>query len=160
MICNLAVNSTLFLVPRHSEGFPPSVVVSRGWHSAAHPWSQIEIELHLALGELHGHEVLLQRQVEECLRWRADILNIITNNPWLAGHEPYLPWLNTWAGLQRRRCGTWRPRWRRLGSTWWVVPLLHSPRRPGGPSLHHQIAAGWRANTKFNFQVLWLTAML
>lgn len=75
----------------------------------------------------------------------VDILNLI-NNLWqkkiLAGHEPCLPWLNTWAGLQRRRFGTWRPRWRRLGSTWWVVPLLRSPRHPGGLYLHCRIAAG------------------
>lgn len=96
----------------------------------------------------------------------SDILNPITLHRkkglgfrWPAAHVPCLPWLNTWAGLQRRRCGTWRPRWRCWGSTWWVAPPLRSPRRPGGPSPRRWIAAGWRANRKIHFQVLWLTAL-
>lgn len=159
-------NSTLFLVPRHSEGLPASVVVPAGWHGAAHPWSQIKIHLHLALGELQGHEVLLRRGAQE--RLGVKLWHFEPNKPpqkkgfgfrWPAAHQPCLPWLNTWAGLQRRRCGTWRPRWRRWGSTWWVAPPLRSPRRPGGPSLRRWIAAGWRANRKIHFQVLWLTAL-
>lgn len=57
---------TLFLVSWHGEGFPEPIIVAVSWRGTANPWAKVKVHLHLALWQLQGHEVLLQRQQGTC----------------------------------------------------------------------------------------------